>query len=495
MNFANAAREAATEKTTENGAFAYSTTGSALLNLFGLVGASRSLCESEIENALNAAWGENAFLTLRCIFYAGAIRDGIGLGERKIFRTCLKWLGNNHPDIATANLGNIAYYTRWDNVFSLYNTPCETVVNVYLMMQLQSDLQAMREGKPISLMAKWLPSTNSASEETRKLSRRLRKTWSMSERDYRRTLSSLRSYLDIVEKKMSNGEWGEIDYPTVPSHAMLRYKEAFRRHDEIRFADFVNSKQKINASTLFPYDLVHEYANTAHHLNLIRKEDEVVERQWEALPNYLEKSENNVLVMADISGSMYPRAIETSLGLACYFAQHNRGYYKNLFMTFASNPQFVEVPEKRLFPALRAALASPVGYSTNLMAAMDKVLETALLHGVTDEELPEALLVISDCEIDRFYQPGANFDFWDTVVHKFHAAGYKKVPRLVLWNVESRQPTFLTKREDVILVSGQSTSIFKNVLAALNGMTSYDFMVASLTRKEFDKIYIPENLN
>lgn len=492
MNFAEAIKETLTEKTTENGAFAYNTTGTAMLDFFGLIGASRPLSESEIEDKLAKAWEENAMLALRCIFYAGAIRGGIGLGERRAFRICLRWLGNNHPDIASLNLHNIAHFTRWDNIFSLYGTLCESVVNVYLRLQLEEDLKAMAENKPVSLMAKWLPSINTTSHETKRLARLLQKAWGMTEKEYRKTLSSLRSYLKIVEKKMSLGEWGEIDYPAVPSYAMLRYNKAFGRHDGERFSDFINSKEKINSSVLFPYDLVAKYMSG---YGVARNPDPVIEKQWDALPNYLEKSENNVLVMADISGSMSGCPIQTSIGLACYFAQHNHGSYKNLFMTFASKPNFVEVPSKGLHRAISAVFGSDAGYSTNLMAAMDKVLEAALWSGVSDGELPEALMVISDMEIDRYFCPGARFDFWDTVNSKFHAAGYKKVPKLILWNVSARQPTFLTKREDVILVSGQSTGIFKNVLDALNGLTAYDVMINSLMREEFNKILLPENLN
>lgn len=493
MNFAEAAKNSMTETRTENGAFAYNTTGTAMLDFFGRIGSARSLSEYEIEAMVAVAWDENPVLALRCVFYAGAIRGGIGLGERRAFRVCLNWLAKNHPEAVAANLSNIAYYTRWDNVVGLLGTPCENVAIVYLLLQLQSDLAGIKNNEPISLLAKWLPSCNTSSCETRAKAKKLYHCWGWSERQYRRTLSSMRSYLKVVERKMSRNQWDEIDYAIVPSYTMLRNRNAFYRHDGERFMAFIKTETKVNAATLFPYDLVHQVLSS----NWMRpewkiKDDEVVEKQWDALPNYL-SNPANVLVMADVSGSMEGKPLETSLGLAIYFAQHNTGSYKNLFISFSSKPRFVSVPSRGLSAALRRSTKG-MGYSTNLMSAMNLVLKTAIKNGVTDKELPEALVVISDSEIDEYYLPNANFDFWDAVEAKFHAAGYKKVPKLVLWNVSSRNPTFLTKREDVILVSGCSAAIFKRVLNALDGMTDYDFMIESLMRKEFDKISLPENL-
>lgn len=491
MNFAEKAKEMANETITENGGFAYKSTCQPVLDLFGTVGAARNMAPVDLERILSRSWEADPRLTLRCVFYAGAIRDGIGVGERKTFRFCLRWLGFNHPDVVAANLSNIAYYTRWDNIFSLFGTPCENVVIVYLLLQLNSDLASYKEQKPISLLAKWLPSANTSSSETRERARKLYTAWGMSERQYRKTLSKLRAYLDVVERKMSRNDWENIDYGVVPSYALLRHRAAFVRHDGERFEAFINSDKKVHAATLFPYDLVHEYYSRCYTWEV--ETDPVIEKQWNALPNYVE-GEHNVLVMADVSGSMDGRPMETAVGLATYFAQRNSGSYKNLYMTFSSKPEFVQIEGEGLAAPLNSIDHNNWGMSTNLEGAMNLVLETAVRAHSTEEELPEALVVISDMAIDHYYRPGYDFEFWDTVVAKFHAAGYKKVPKLVLWNVETRKPVFLSKREDVILVSGQSAATFKTVMACVGGMTAYDYMVECLTRKEFDRISLPENL-
>ena len=124
------------------------------------------------------------------------------------------------------------------------------------------------------------------------------------------------------------------------------------------------------------------------------------------------------------------------------------------------------------------------------MKAMDEILRVAVVNRVPENELPEAMLVLSDMEIDHYFHPYANFDFMDTMAAKFYRAGYKKCPKLILWNINARNDTFLSNREDVILVSGQSASTFKNLVRALNGMTAYDYMLSVLNDKAYDKVCV-----
>ena len=77
MNFAQAMYREGSVKTTENGAFAYETTGNgALLDLFAQIGALRPRTEAEIRNKFAAAFRENNLLATKMLFYAGDIRQG-----------------------------------------------------------------------------------------------------------------------------------------------------------------------------------------------------------------------------------------------------------------------------------------------------------------------------------------------------------------------------------------------------------------------------------
>ena len=123
MNFATAAKTNSNTKLTENGAFAYDTTGKALIDLFAQIGALRPRTEDEIRDKFANAFNADSLLATKMLFYAGNIRGG--LGERRTFRVCLKWLAKNHPDIVRKNMIYIPHFNRWDSMFELIGTPVE----------------------------------------------------------------------------------------------------------------------------------------------------------------------------------------------------------------------------------------------------------------------------------------------------------------------------------------------------------------------------------
>ena len=493
MNFANVMKKEAQTKLTENGAVAYNTLNNGLLDLFAVIGALRPQSESEIEQKFARAFNEDKLLATKMLFYAGNIRGG--LGERRTFRVCLKWLAQNYPEIVIKNMANIPLFNRWDSLFILENTPAERAMWEFIKIQLMSDIRAMKKNHPVSLLAKWLPSENTSSKRTVRLARKAMSALNLTPRNYRKTLSALRKYIKVVERDMSANQWGDINYEGVPSYAMKNYQNAFAKHDAIRFSNYIASlnkgEAKINASTLFPYDLVREYVNEVWTGGLYYRNgklDSVVEAQWKALPNYIE-GENNYVVMADVSDSMNGRPLMTSIGLAIYFAERNKGDYHNIYMTFTNEPHFINIKEgATLLENVKTVANTDVGYNTNLEAAFDYILSNAIYNNVSNEDMPKALIVISDMEIDR-YMSGCGLGFVDTMKEKFNVAGYE-MPKIILWNVEARQDTYLSQNPDVIYVSGSSPSVFKSFIGALNGETAYDVMLKTLNDKMYDCVQI-----
>lgn len=494
MNFSEIIKENASRTYTENGAKAYNTTGDKLLDLFSTAGALRPRSTDEIREKFKLAFDENPLLATKLLFYTGNIRGG--LGERRTFKTCLKWLALEHPEIVIKNIALIPEFNRWDSIFELMDTPAENAMWTFIVEAFTNDISNLTVAKltnsepHISLLAKWLPSENASSRKTQNLARKVISRLSISPKKYRQLLSTLRAQLKIVEKYMSAKEWNKINYSGVPSYAMKNYRNAFCRHDAERFGEFINSvkkgEKKINASTLFPYDIIHQYTNNQNWGFSANNYDEVLEQQWKALPDYV-KDGSEVLVMADTSGSMYGRPMETSVGLAIYFAQRNKGMYHNTFMTFSSEPQYFYIDEGlSLQSNINKIARSPWGMSTNLTGAMEKILQDAIVNNIKPEEMPKALVVISDMEIDHCARN--SWDYSDALSQKFEEAGYK-MPKLVFWNVESRNDTFLTKGENTVLVSGQSPSTFRSVLKTID-MTAYEAMLEVLNDPMYDCVRI-----
>lgn len=485
----------ATQQTTltENGAFAYNTAAQgALFDMFSVVGALRTRSEEEIVAKFKNAFAEDALLATKLLFYAGNIRGG--LGERRTFQICLNWLAQNHPEIAVKNIINVPHFNRWDILIkAMVDTPCEGSMWKAISEQLEKDCFNFINKRPISLLAKWMPSINASSAETKKLAKKaMNHLGARNEKEYRKVLHQLREYLKVVENQMSHGEWGEINYEGVPSYAMKRYAKAFEKQDKERFVKYISQvekgEKKINASVLYPYNLIEQYTEDywSRYYNP-ENLNSVVEAQWKALPSYMPEG-TNAIVMADVSGSMVGRPMATSIGLATYFAQHNHGDFKNLYMTFTDKPNFINISDcKSLYECIIKVMNTDIGYSTNLYAAFKRILQMAIAFNIPQEDMPEALIVISDMEIDSYFQ-GRGLNFVEIVKKEFEEAHYT-LPKLVMWNVQARKDTFLTQSEDVILISGQSPSQFKYLTNCLN-KTAYEMMLEVLNDPMYDRIKV-----
>jgi len=114
---------------TENGAVTYLSTQSECLDLFATIGALRRESDEEITNRFLRAYVENADLAMKMLFFARDIRGGIG--ERRVFRTIIKWLAANEPQSLEKNLSYIAEYGRYDDLLTLMGTSCENKVLSY----------------------------------------------------------------------------------------------------------------------------------------------------------------------------------------------------------------------------------------------------------------------------------------------------------------------------------------------------------------------------
>lgn len=466
---------------TENGGRALSATGDKLLNLFAVLGALRSR-PTDVIDKFDAAYRENADFATKMVFYGRDVRGG--LGERAVGRLMLRELALLYPEVVVANFKNIVKFGRYDDLFVFFDTSVETDMIEFVKKELVFDKRQMDKYGNVSLLAKWMPSINASSEHTKALAHRFVKAFNTTPREYRKNLSALRKYIDVTEVKMSANKWADIDYKAVPSNAMSNYSSAFARHDYEgfnRYMDAVKSGNvKINAATLYPYNVIETmYGNR-----------DVAEAQWKALPNYVE-GDNNFLIMADVSGSMMGRPMATSVGLAIYFAERNHGAFANKFMTFTDIPQIVEVTDGTLYEKYRS-VTEHVGFNTNLEAAFDAILSTAVRTNCPQADLPKALVIISDLEID--YWDGGSLTFTEEMRKRFADAGYE-MPKLVYWNVDSRKDTFLASKNDpnTILVSGQSASTFKNLIKGID-LSAFEIMVQTLNDPRYDCVVVPSQL-
>ena len=499
MKLSDAMRNESAKTYTENGARAKNTSGDDCLDLFGSIGSLRSRDESDVQRLFADAYKEDPLLSTKILFYARDIREGCG--ERKVFRDLITYLAKYHKEAIRPNLDLIGVYGRYDDLYSLIGTPLENDMWDAMKKQLDEDIANMEVGNAVSLLAKWIKTPDASSENTRKIGILTAQKLGYSVYNFKRILRKLRKHIGVVESLMSAGEWDKIKYSEVPSRAMMIYRNAFMKHDEDRFSEFTSKaltgEEKINSSTLYPYDLIRKTCNMGA-WDFRVNNDDTVEAQWRQLPNYVE-ADTNAIVVSDLSGSMMCNnglPMANSIGLAIYFAERNHGDFHNLFIPFSSSSNIVEIKGETLAQKIRSVIESGNGYcgSTNLESAFEKILDLAVKSHIKEEDMVKSIIVISDMEInsatsDWGYRKN-NWSFYKEMRHKFKKAGYK-IPNVVFWNVNSRHDIFHADkdRDGVQLVSGSSATTFKQLMKCI-GMTPVEMMLHVINSERYEAVTV-----
>ena len=489
--FAKAARKESVYVRTENGAAALNSTSDARLDLFGVIGALRGADRVRIERLFSEAYRIDPLFATKIAFYARDIRGG--LGERETFRTIIRYMARMHPEALRPNLDLIGVYGRYDDLYCLIGTPLENEMWAAMKAQFEEDRRNLENGMTVSLLAKWIKTADASSAKTRELGILTARKLGYTVYEFKRIVRALRRRIGVIETLMTEGRWNEIRYPEVPSRAMMIYRDAFRRHDGERYEQFVNravaGREKIHAGTLYPYDIVEKVAPrlgnyfAASALNT----DPALEAQWRQLPDYVEPG-TNALVIADTSGSMTGRPMATSVGLAVYFAERNRGAYHNMFMSFSGTSRIQVLRGETLAQKIDSINMNDWSGSTNLRAAFEHVLEIAIRNHVPQSEMPKSLIVISDMEID--YCGDRDWTFYERMEEMFRMNGYI-IPNIIFWNVASRHDIFHAdrNRKGVQLASGQSAAVFRQVMQTV-GMNPVEAMEKIINSERYEAITV-----
>lgn len=469
---------------TENGGAAWSTTMSGCLDLFSTAGALRGASREEIRDRFLRAWVEDRDAAVKIAFFARDVRGG--LGERYVFRTILKELARLSPETVAKNLGNIPEYGRWDDLLTLFDTPCRDAAIAYIRAQLARDVEAMESGEGnVSLLAKWLPSVNASSPDTLLSARILVKGLGMTEAAYRKTLSALRARIAILENNLRERDY-TFDYAKQPSKAMLKYRQAFLRNDGERYRAFLErvrtGEAVLHTGTLYPYDVIAPILQR----DISAEERRALDATWKALPDYA--GGGNALVVADGSGSMYweyvsPVPAAVALSLAIYFAQRNTGAFRNHFITFSRSPRLVEIKGEDLYEQVKYCKRFNECANTNLQAVFDLLLHTAVEYRMNQADIPDTLYIISDMEFDQGTER-ADVTVFEGARRAFAAEGYA-LPRVVFWNVASRnlhQPVTMNE-QGAALVSGCTPRLFE--MAAGGTISPYAYMMDVLSAPRY----------
>lgn len=391
-----------------------------------------------------------------------------GAGNRAASRDILRWLVRqpdngcgSGADWLAVNLHRIPEWGRWDDLAELWGTALEP-----LAAAIWADA-IMREDH---LASKW------AKCHMVPLQRALK----VNEAGLRKLLRPGRE--GIVERAMCARNWDGIDYNKLPSQAAKLYVKAFLKHDRVRYTGYKQALAKgdvkgvkINASTLWPHDV---------YVQAQRGDRDIAEGQFRALPDWIGPTGRRIMALVDTSGSMQDMAArnvtkrDIAMALGLYVSDRlgrDNPFYRR-YLQFASSPTWCDWRDMTF--SVAAGHMTGNCDSTNIQAALDSVLHSAITLRVPRDQMITHLLIISDMQFDAStYEPSEAVGMYSgcactgtnkTVVEKamrlWEEHGYER-PTIVFWNLSgyAGNPARMDT-PNTALVSGFSASILEGVL-------------------------------
>lgn len=442
---------------TANGAVTNESTLNSCLDLFFIAWASRNMNESTIVKMFTQAYNEDSQTALKILFWARDIRWGAG--ERRFFRTIWRYLYESHPAVFARLSKYVPEYGRWDDLFVRPSSITFDLIKKWLEEWNW-------------LLAKWLPRKWDFAKSVCK------NLW-LTPRQYRKLIVWL---TNVVETKMCQKRWSEISYQNIPWLALNKYRTAWYRNDEKRYTDYLdaakNGKVKMNAQTLFPYQVYRNFQSW---------DKSLTKAQWINLPDY--GWNGDILPVVDVSWSMQSwygstnvRPYDISVSLWVYLAEKIKWRFQDHFISFEWTPKLHKLSWD-INDRFRQVERSSSDMSTNLQWVFELLLKVAKRDWLSNSDMPKKILIISDME---FNSCGSESNL-QAIQRKYREAWYE-LPYLVFWNVNGREGNNPALRSEFVwMVSGASPSVVKWILSD-NLKTPMDLMNEIIYSKRYESI-------
>jgi len=312
-------------------------------------------------------------------------------------------------------------------------------------------------------------------------------------KNYRKLIKVLSDKMVIIEQLMTQNRWDEIEIKNIPSRALKKYLYAFKNENKsdgkIRHPEDLKRMElrrkmlnelnkpvettRLNVTTLQPYEIVQSVISSGI---LTHSEEEDVIAIWNKysyeFKKKLEKDsvlkENlNMIILADVSGSMKGTPMEACISLSLLLTDILDGVWKNKILTFETNPKWHNIPENlNIVKKIEFLKRAPWGGSTNIGKALEMILDVALKNRISNDDMPKKMVIFSDMQFDMaidyhdLFRTG--FEFLE---NKFKKNGYD-LPHIIFWNLRGDTNGYnnKTNQKGTTMLSGFGPASFKSFL-------------------------------
>lgn len=446
---------------------------------------------------------------IKLIFKTRDVQDGNG--ERMLFYKLLLKLNETYSDLVCNCLDVLTggydengkmvkmgkpygSFLDLNNIFMLCSeneSPNNNKLKERILDYISFTLLKDKDADIPTLCAKWLPREKKMVDKKTgfclKLAKKMNNPGFSNKylyKNYRNVYSDICKKLKIVETKMANNLWDEIEIKEVPSKAFMKYLKAFKYenkdgsirepYDEERLSlrEKVLTEQKvaidnpeeavINTQTLMPNDIVGKLFQS----KLTYSDIESYNALWNKYVCDFKKSFSDGLmppgvVLADVSLSMAGTPLNVCLALSIILSDLFEGPYKNKVITFESNPRWHDIKGELLTDKLYNLKNAPWGGNTNFSSALDMILDVGVKNKLNNDEMPKVLYIFSDMQWNQADRNATGFEDISKMYKKYDY----EMPHIVFWNLRATNTyNNNSKQDNTTMMSGFSPNLFKSFM-------------------------------
>ena len=312
-------------------------------------------------------------------------------------------------------------------------------------------------------------------------------------KNYRKLIKVLSNKMVIIEQLMTQNRWDEIEVKNIPSRALKKYLYALKNENKsdgkIRHPEDLKRMElrrkmlnelnksvettRLNVTTLQPYEIVQSVISYG---NLTHSEEENIIAMWNKYSYEFKKKleediilkENlNMIILADVSGSMTGTPMEACISLSLLLSDILDGVWKNKILTFESNPKWHNIPENlNIVKKIEFLKNAPWGGSTNIGKALEMILDIALTNRISNDDMPKKMVIFSDMQFDMATDYNDQFRTgFEFLENKFKKNGYD-LPHIIFWNLRGDINGYnnKTNQKGTTMLSGFGPTSFKSFL-------------------------------
>lgn len=480
---------------TANNAVSHSTSGNSVLDYFSKAGSYRNRPVEEVYADLATAWGDDAELALKLVFYNRMVTrkpidfagryDNVhrGQGNKDEFVKSLQWLEEAHPETLYRNLWLVPSVGRWSDLW--YDSPATGYFHYtntsYVFPLLKKGL---RNEYHRGLIAKYLPKIRSRRNTTNDRHRR-KNSWARalceymgwSEKDYRKFKSDSENSAHLWQRLMCGGDWDEIDFNLIPGKALTQFVSGnvLQRHGlEDKYVEWIKS-QPVAKFNGYPYELFVKV--NSRRLKLSVSERYTYNKQFEQLietakdsinPDLLRRGvfcaldTSSSMTWDDLGNGLTPYDVCLSLGI--YFSSLLEGHFKNHVIAFDTKSVIRQINADNFVDKVNQIHNLGGWGSTNFQSVIDEIVRVRRTNpDIPVEDYPEVLLVVSDMQFNPTRTMETNHE---AAMRKLREVGLPEMT-IIWWQVNGRYGNDVpSKMNDsgTVLVSGFDGAIVTSIL-------------------------------